>query len=60
MNEIAGVSPWVLLFGNCCIMPGIAMFIGLAWGKGWLRSPIVIDKPGKTDSPGKDPDDPFS
>lgn len=49
------IGPFFILFGNCCLMPLGCMWLGYAYAKGWIRSPIAVD----SDRRSPIDDDPF-
>lgn len=46
-----GPGPFFILFGNCCLMPLACLWLGYAYAKGWIRSPIAISKRTQIDDP---------
>lgn len=42
------VGPFLILFGNCCLMPLVFGWLGYALAKGWIRSPIAISRQRQT------------
>lgn len=39
-------TPFLVLFGNCCVMPLLFMWLGYAFARGWIRSPIALPRRG--------------
>jgi len=50
----------LILFGNCCIMPLVCVWLGYALAKGWIRSPVDTKKIRSNDDEGFAGEDPFS
>jgi len=38
------VGPYLILLGNCCFMPAICLWLGYALARGWVRSPIAVNR----------------
>jgi len=47
-------TPFLLLAANCCLMPMAFFGLGVAWSKGYIRSPIDIKRAAPT--PPSEPD----
>ena len=37
-------GPVLILIGNCCIFPAVMFGLGVAWSRGWIRSPIAVNR----------------
>lgn len=38
------IGPILLLAFNCLGIPALFFFLGVAWSRGWLRSPVHIER----------------
>ena len=43
------ISPYLLIFGNCCAFPLLCFGLGIWWAKGMPGSPFVIRRRGRDD-----------
>jgi len=53
-------TSFLLLVGNCCLVPLLCVFLGYALAKGWIRSPVDTKKIRSNDDEGFAGEDPFS